>query len=124
MKSRRIGALRALINRIQHGRAAGAPTMWQMLVGFPQLVGATMSGKYTQGSRPKILAMFVAVVYILLPFDAMPEWILGLFGLVDDAMVMTWLAGAVIDESTAYSRWQQTKDPAESPEVVRSHVVE
>lgn len=124
MRSRRIGALRALINRIQHGRAAGAPTLWQMVVGFPKLIGATMSGKYSQGSRPKIIGMLLAVVYILLPVDALPESIMGLFGLVDDAVVMTWLAGAVIDESTAYSRWRQSKTSVDSPDVVRSQVIE
>lgn len=123
MRSRRLGALRALVNRIQHGRPEGAPTGWQMLTGLPSLIKETMTGKYSQGNKAKILGMLLAVVYLVSPFDAMPEALLSLVGLIDDAVVMTWLAGAVIDESTAYSQWRQSPHVDDKSRIVESEIV-
>lgn len=123
MRSRRLGALRALVNRIQHGRPEGAPTGWQMLTGLPSLVKETLTGNYSQGSKGKIIGMLLAVVYLVSPVDALPEAVLHLAGLVDDAFVMTWLAGAVIDESTAYSQWRQASPTDDQGRIIKSEVI-
>ena len=48
-------------------------------------------------SKAKIIAMIVAVVYILSPIDLVPDFILPV-GIVDDATAFTWLLFAIGQE--------------------------
>jgi len=43
------------------------------------------------------------------PIDAIPEGFLLLLGLVDDAAVAAWLAGAVLDETERFLAWEKDK---------------
>jgi uncharacterized membrane protein YkvA (DUF1232 family) len=48
-------------------------------------------------SKGKILAMIVAVVYIVSPIDIVPDFLLP-FGIVDDATAFGWLLFAIGQE--------------------------
>jgi len=41
------------------------------------------------------------------PIDLVPEALFLLFGLVDDAVVATWLAGAVLSETDRFLDWER-----------------
>ncbi|MEV3926786.1 YkvA family protein [Actinomadura coerulea] len=58
---------------------------------------------YYRTSTGKIVAMVVAVVYIVSPIDLIPDVFLP-FGIVDDATALTWLLFALGQEYTRRSR--------------------
>ncbi|MEV4004399.1 DUF1232 domain-containing protein [Actinomadura sp. NPDC049753] len=63
----------------------------------------TAAQAYYRTSTGKIVAMVVAVIYIVSPVDLIPDVFLP-FGIVDDATALTWLLFALGQEYTRRSR--------------------
>jgi uncharacterized membrane protein YkvA (DUF1232 family) len=68
---------------------------------------ASLRGEYDGGGRLALMA--AATVYVASPVDLVPELPLLVFGLVDDAVVVTWLAGAVLAETERFLRWESRR---------------
>jgi uncharacterized membrane protein YkvA (DUF1232 family) len=60
-------------------------------------VGGRLQGQIYRTSTGKMLAMIVAVIYILSPIDIIPDVFLP-FGIVDDATAFSWLVFAISQE--------------------------
>jgi uncharacterized membrane protein YkvA (DUF1232 family) len=52
--------------------------------------------------------MALAVVYIVSPLDVLPD-VLPLIGVADDAMVVAWLAGAVLTDAGDFLTWERVR---------------
>lgn len=50
--------------------------------------------------------MTAATAYIVSPIDLLPEIPLAIFGLADDAVMVTWLAGSVLAETDRFLEWE------------------
>jgi uncharacterized membrane protein YkvA (DUF1232 family) len=98
-KLRRHTALVALV------RAFRPPGVGRRLAAFPRMIKATLSGKYDGGVR--LLLMAAASLYIVSPIDAIPELFTAFIGLIDDAFVATWLAGALLAETDRFLEWER-----------------
>ena len=64
----------------------------------------TLRGTYPGLERGRLLMMALALAYVVSPVDVMPEALMLLAGLGDDAFVLAWLAGAVLVETEPSSR--------------------
>ena len=87
----------------QHGPVGFA----QRLAAFPRLVRDVLLGRYDGMSRGKLLLMVAAAVYIVSPIDFLPEALLTIPGLADDAVVAGWLLASVLGGSAAYAAWRE-----------------
>ena len=76
------------------------PGFWRRVGAVPRMIGATLRGRYDGGSR--LTMMFVSGLYIVSPIDLVPEGILMFIGLVDDAAVAAWFAGALMDDTERF----------------------
>jgi uncharacterized membrane protein YkvA (DUF1232 family) len=95
----------------------GTPGMGRRLGAIPRMIAATMRGEYDGKGRLAMLAM--SGVYILSPIDLVPEAILLLIGLIDDAAVAVYFAGALMDETERFLEWEKQRD-----QVIHGHVVD
>jgi len=86
----------------------GTPGLGRRLVAIPRMIMATMRGRYDGGAR--LAMMTVAGIYIVSPIDLVPEAFLLWFGLIDDAAVAVWLAGAVLSETERFLVWERRRD--------------
>ena len=77
----------------------------QRIVSVPGLVRDTLSGRYPGLGRGRLALMIAAVLYILSPVDLVPEALLSIPGLVDDAAVGAWLVAALMGATTGYRAW-------------------
>lgn len=59
--------------------------------------------------------MAAALVYVVWPVDLIPELFLAPIGLIDDAVVVTWLAGAVLSETGRFLEWERRRQVAALP---------
>jgi uncharacterized membrane protein YkvA (DUF1232 family) len=82
------------------------------------MIKASIRGEYDAGAR--LFLMAAAALYIVSPLDAIPELFLSLIGLIDDAFVVTWLAGALLSETERFLDWEQQR---RGPQVVPGKVV-
>jgi uncharacterized protein DUF1232 len=85
----------------------GTPGLGRRLAAIPRMIGATMRGEYDGGGRLALMGLSAA--YIISPIDAMPEAIFLVFGLLDDAAVAAYLAGALLDETERFLEWEKQR---------------
>lgn len=112
---RRTAAFRALFRALTAG-SRGGPPLGRRLAALPRMIRATARGEYDGGLR--LALMTAATAYVVSPIDLMPEITLLLFGLADDALMVTWLAGAVLAETERFLAWEARRDS-----VISGHVV-
>jgi uncharacterized membrane protein YkvA (DUF1232 family) len=73
--------------------------------------------------------MAAGVAYVVSPFDLVPEGFLTVFGLADDAMVVSWVAALLINETESFLAWERGAEGARRPtsaspyDTVPGHVV-
>jgi len=88
------------------------------LTSVPRLVAATIRGDYAGTSRGRLCVIVGALLYVLSPVDLVPEVLLPLLGLGDDALVVTWVTTALINETESFLRWERDRD-----RTVRGYVI-
>lgn len=105
-KVRRTAAFAALTRALAAG-TRGGPSVKQRLGALPRMIAATLRGRYDGAGRLALMA--AALVYVVSPVDLVPESVLLLLGLADDAVVVTWLAGAVLGETERFLDWERAR---------------
>ncbi len=101
----RKAALTALWNALIASRKG--PSLGRRLGSLPRMIGATLRGRYD--GRGRLFAMIFATLYIISPIDLIPEALFSVFGLVDDAAVAVWRAGAVLAVTERFLEWERRR---------------
>lgn len=63
-------------------------------------------GRYKGYRGMSLVLTIVALFYLLLPFDIVPD--LLPFGLVDDMTILIWILRRLTDDLRKYKEWQRT----------------
>ena len=112
---KRTAAFTALARALTSG-VRGGPSLGTRLAALPRMIRATARGEYDGGLR--IAMMTAAAVYVASPIDLVPELFLTFFGLADDMLMVTWLAGSVLAETERFLAWE-----AKRGSVIPGHAV-
>ncbi len=80
----------------------GPMSFGQRVACVPGLVRDTLSGRYDGLGKGRLAMMAVALAYIVSPIDVLPEALLTIPGLMDDAAVAAWLIATLMGATTAY----------------------
>jgi uncharacterized membrane protein YkvA (DUF1232 family) len=100
---KRTAAFAALARALTSG-VRGGPSLGKRLAALPRMLRATARGDYDGGVRLAMMA--AATAYVVSPVDLVPELFLTVFGLADDALMVTWLAGSVLAETERFLEWE------------------
>jgi uncharacterized membrane protein YkvA (DUF1232 family) len=111
---KRTAAFTALARALAAG-SRGGPSLGERLRALPRMMRAISRGEYDGGVRLAMMAF--ATAYVVSPLDVVPELFLTVLGLVDDAVVITWLAGSVLSETERFLEWE-----ARRSSVIPGHV--
>lgn len=114
----RWGAFRSLAMAVRTATRAGTPGLGARLVSLPRLVRATIRGEYAGTTRGRLLMLMAALLYVVSPIDLVPELLLPILGLGDDAVVIGWIAASVINETESFLSWERDRD-----RTVQGHVI-
>jgi uncharacterized membrane protein YkvA (DUF1232 family) len=109
----RLAAFRALWRAVSRGRRPGSPDLGERLRALPRMLTGAASGSYPGMGRARLGLFVLAVAYLVSPVDLVPEALLGILGLVDDAVVALWLGGAFLDETDRFVSWERDRRPPE-----------
>lgn len=96
--------------------ARGGYGVFRRLGAVPRMLGGRFRGRYRELSWPRLVAIAVGVAYVVSPVDLVPESVLLALGLVDDGVVLAWVAGAILDESERFLTWEDRPSPPSVPE--------
>ena len=80
------------------------------------LVRSWMRGEYDGVSRQTIVAVTAAILYFVVPFDLIPDFLLG-WGFVDDASVVGYVMAMLAAEMDAFRQWQEQDVKRRDPTV-------
>ncbi len=122
----RWGVFRTFATALRTATRPGSPALGERLASVPRLVRATLRGEYTGTTRSRLFLIAAAIGYVVSPVDLVPEGLLAVFGLADDAMVVSWIAASVINETEAYLSWERGTGRAprtDHSDTVPGHVV-
>ena len=106
---RRMAAFKALAQALIGARRPGAPTVRERLGALPRMLRLGLTGRYPLLDRSRMVLVGLGILYVISPVDLIPEAILPLIGLGDDALVFAWLAGAVLAETDAFLAWEKSR---------------
>ena len=104
---KRTAAFTALAKALMAG-AKGGPSLSTRIAAVPRMMKATVHGNYDGGLRVAMMA--AATAYVVSPIDVIPEAFFLIFGLADDAVMVAWLAGAVLAETQRFLEWERQQD--------------
>jgi uncharacterized membrane protein YkvA (DUF1232 family) len=102
----RAAAFTALAKALMTG-SRGGPSIGKRIAALPRMIKATTRGEYDGGMRVAMMA--AATVYVASPFDFVPEALLLVVGLADDAVMIAWLAGSVLSETERFLQWEKAR---------------
>ena len=66
---------------------------------------AWLTGEYRDVSSATLISVVAAILYFVVPLDAIPDFILG-WGLVDDVAVVSYVMSLVLDELERFEIWR------------------
>ena len=107
----RVVVLTTLYRAARIAMRPGGPSLPTRLASLPRLVRETLSGRYAGLTMGRLGLMAAAVAYIVSPVDLIPEGAFLLAGLADDAVVMGWLAAALVNETETFLAWEDKARP-------------
>lgn len=98
----------AKLGRAEGGALAEVKGHLQRMIA---LLKAYISGEYRDVSAQTMVTVVAAIVYFVVPFDGIPDFLFG-WGLMDDAAVISYVVAQIAGELEAFAQWQasQTKD--------------
>jgi uncharacterized membrane protein YkvA (DUF1232 family) len=98
-----LGVARAL----RAANRPGGPGLGEQLSAVPRMVGASVQGRYDGLSRGRLAMIVMLLLYVISPIDFLPEGLLLVFGLVDDAAIAAVIAGWLLGEADNYLTWER-----------------
>ena len=104
------GRVQSLLNQAKAKIKRTNSEKWQALVEqltlSLALVRAWLSGDYRQVSNKTVVILVAALLYFVMPLDAIPDFLFG-WGLLDDAAVLTYVFSQLHDEIQTFKQWQE-----------------
>jgi uncharacterized membrane protein YkvA (DUF1232 family) len=102
----RLRAFAALWRTWRYRNRPGSPRLRERVAAVPRLVSATLRGQYDGMSRGRLVVYALALAYVVLPIDVVPEILLAVLGLAEDAFISVWLLGSFLDETERFLIWE------------------
>ena len=92
------------------GRAEDGPLseVKEQLQRLIALLKAYVSGEYREVSTQTMVTVAAAIVYFVVPFDGIPDFLFG-WGLIDDAAVISYVVAQLSSELEAFAVWQEAQ---------------
>lgn len=110
----RLASVAAVARAVRLAVRPGGPSMGERAGAVPRMVRATLSGDYVGVSKGRLALMVAATGYLIAPIDVLPELFLPVLGLADDALVLSWLATRLVEETEAFLEWEKARMGAPS----------
>ena len=110
--ARRLRTAANLASAVRSAARPGSPSLLQRVAALPRMIRAVRSGRYTGLSNGQLALMLAGLGYVLSPVDLVPEGLLLVVGLLDDAVVLSWLAVQLVNETEAFLEWERSGQAA------------
>lgn len=107
MQTRRRASFAVLWSTVRAGTRPGTPGVGARVRALPAMVRDSLTGDYRGTGRSRLAVSAVGLLYLVSPVDVLPEALLPLVGLLDDAVVAAWVAGSLLVATEDYAAWRE-----------------
>lgn len=104
-----VAAVRSLRDSVSAVADPAGPSVTARLASLPRMVRAVAAKEYSGSSPARVAMMMAAAAYIASPVDLIPEKFAPILGLADDAVVLAWLATALVQDTDDFLQWEATR---------------
>ena len=104
----RMGLVTMIAQSVRTAVRPGSAGLMERAAAVPRMLSALTRGEYRGTTVGHALMLGAAVAYIVSPLDFMPEALFSVFGLTDDAIVVTWLVAALVNDTEAFLEWERS----------------
>ncbi|HEY6742906.1 MAG TPA: DUF1232 domain-containing protein, partial [Lapillicoccus sp.] len=104
----RMGLVTMIAQSVRTAVRPGSAGLGERVAAVPRMLSAIARGEYRGTTFGHVAMLAAAVVYIMSPLDFMPEALFSVFGLGDDAIVVTWLVAALVNDTEAFLAWERS----------------
>ena len=115
---RRAAALKVFWQTVRGTRRVDSPSTATRLGAVPRMVVQALRGRYPHLDRGRLLIAVLGLFYVISPVDAIPEIILPIVGLGDDAVVAAFVVGTILSEADAFLEWERTQNRTVTGQVI------
>jgi uncharacterized membrane protein YkvA (DUF1232 family) len=105
-KYRTFAYVGALARAVRLATRPGGPPIRERLSAVPRMVTAVRRGEYHDVSAFRLALIAAGAAYVVSPVDLLPEGVLGVLGLADDAMVLGWVTTTLVEETEKFIAWE------------------
>jgi len=100
--------LNKLVNdATEKARAKRGPLkdVWDSLIACFRMIKAYANGSYREIPWQSLVMIVTAVAYFVMPFDLIPDFLVGI-GFVDDAALLGWTVRTFGTDIAAFKQWE------------------
>lgn len=101
--------MRRITNALQEATEPGGPSFADRVACLPRMTKAVARGQYTGVSAGHLALLAAAAAYVVSPVDLLPEALVGVIGLADDAVVLAWLAKTLAEDTDRFLEWERRR---------------
>ncbi|MFN6944801.1 MAG: YkvA family protein [Cytophagaceae bacterium] len=87
---------------------------WDKIGTLVRLTAASMKGEYNELPTYKLLILAGALVYMISPYDLVPDNT-PVFGAIDDLAVLAWFIKTANDEVVKFQEWESSNKMISEP---------
>jgi uncharacterized membrane protein YkvA (DUF1232 family) len=103
-----MGLVTMIAQSVRTAVRPGSAGLVERFAAVPRMLSAVTRGEYRGTTFSHVAMLAAAVVYIVSPLDFMPEALFSVFGLTDDAIVVTWLIAALVNDTEEFLTWEHS----------------
>jgi uncharacterized membrane protein YkvA (DUF1232 family) len=103
-----MGLVAMIAQSVRTAVRPGSAGLMERASAVPRMFAAVTRGQYRGTTFGHLALLGAAVVYIISPLDFMPEALFSVFGLTDDAIVVTWLVAALVNDTENFLAWERS----------------
>ena len=104
----RMGLVTMIAQSVRTAVRPGSAGLVERVAAVPRMLSAVTRGEYRGTTFSHMALLAAAVLYIVSPLDFMPEALFSVFGLTDDAIVVTWLIAALVNDTEEFLTWERS----------------
>lgn len=111
--------IRSAKDKMANNKNAGIADLFKTISACFRLLKCYVEGTYRDISLQSIALIAASIIYFVMPFDVVPDFIVGL-GYLDDIAILSWTFRSVSDELKRFIEWEQQTGVIIEGEVIES----
>lgn len=97
-------------NKVAKHKSGRIGELMDLILACFRLLKCYATGEYRDISFESLALILASIIYFVMPFDVLPDFLVGM-GLLDDAALLGWMLRSVADDIKRFIDWENKGKP-------------